>query len=228
VAVVAEAEAAEQAARAPQDASVGGWPLVKFLLVPKCRLVLGLSLVAMALPMSGCQLSDPNRPMPSMPNPPPVGQLSVDDLPAGMPASVADRKMNTVAVQTTPVNPRPDPFALRPIELGYEAKQEAFRIFGQTGGFFPSMFTPIEERFEVQVVEPQPYRRLAGVLVGDTVTAIIDMGGGRMHIVRPGQQIPNSPWRVVSIDEEKAVLRRSGNVLPKEIVVRLESSPFRP
>lgn len=160
-----------------------------------------------------------------MQTPPAKRAFNVNDIPAGMPVAMADNKALRTAIQTTAVSPRPDPFALREIEIGYELKQEGFRVFSQTGGFFPSMFTPIPERIEVERIEPQPYRRLAGVLVGDSILAIIDMGGGNMQIVRPGQQIPNSPWRVVSIDEEKALLRRSGNVLPKEVIVRLESRP---
>jgi bifunctional DNA-binding transcriptional regulator/antitoxin component of YhaV-PrlF toxin-antitoxin module len=72
-----------------------------------------------------------------------------------------------------------------------------------------------------EVIEPQPFRRLAGIMVGDSVLAIIDMGDGNLQIVRPGQQIPGTEWTVASIDEEKAVLRRSGNKKPKEVVVPL-------
>jgi hypothetical protein len=66
---------------------------------------------------------------------------------------------------------------------------------------------------------------LAGVLVGDTVSAIIVMEDGSTHLIKPGMRIPNSPWRVLSIDEEKAVLRRAGTVKPTQIIVRLETPP---
>jgi hypothetical protein len=68
----------------------------------------------------------------------------------------------------------------------------------------------------IPVVEPQPYRRLSGIVVGDSVLALIVMGDGAgPQIIRPGLRIPNSPWRVISIDEEQAVLRRDGDVLPR-------------
>jgi hypothetical protein len=58
--------------------------------------------------------------------------------------------------------------------------------------------------------------------------AIIDMGNNTpMQLIRPGMQIPNSPWKVISINEDEAVLRRSGNKRPKEIVVRLQG-PIAP
>jgi hypothetical protein len=82
---------------------------------------------------------------------------------------------------------------------------------------------PIEVADQSEIVEPQPYRRLAGILVGDTVSAIIIMEDGSAHIIKPGMRIPNSPWRVVSIDEEKAILRRAGNRKPTQITIRLET-----
>jgi len=119
---------------------------------------------------------------------------------------------------------RSDPFALTSAEQKYDTSQMAERLSGQEG--FSTMFTPPSASAETPpVYEPQPYRRLAGVVVGDSVVAIIEMGNGSTEIIRPGMMIPNSEWKVVSIDEDKAVLRRSGNTLPKEIIVRLESPP---
>ena len=125
------------------------------------------------------------------------------------------------------VTPRPDPFALQEEDKEYEVKENNERIFATTGSFFGSLFIPKPETVLIEHTEPQPFRRLAGVLVGDSVMAIIDMGNGSpMQVIRPGMQIPNSPWRVVSIDQDKAVLRRNGNVKPKEVVVRLQSPSF--
>ena len=70
-------------------------------------------------------------------------------------------------------------------------------------------------------VEPQPYRRLSGILIGDSVLAILEEGG-KSTIVRPGMMIPDTNWRVVSIDKDKAILRREGPQLPHEVEVRLE------
>lgn len=121
-----------------------------------------------------------------------------------------------------------DPFALKPGEKGYETQQETERVLGQTGGFSVE-FTPPEPKPEEapRILQPQPYRRLSGVVVGDSVMALIDMGDGTSTLIRPGMTLPppNSEWRVVSIDEEKAVLRRNGNILPHQVTVRLESPP---
>jgi hypothetical protein len=116
---------------------------------------------------------------------------------------------------------RPDPFALEPKERNYETRQTTERLFGQNG--WRVDFVPAVETVVVPVVEPQPYRRLAGVIVGDSVLALIDMGDGQLQIIRPGQEI--NGWRVVSIDAEKAILRRGGNKLPHEVTVRLETPP---
>ncbi len=124
---------------------------------------------------------------------------------------------------------RRDPFALMPEERVFENEQSGYRVFSMLGSF-PAMFTPREEQFEPeeQRFEPQPNRRLAGVLVGDSVVALLETQGGQAQLIKPGDQIMGTDWIVYSIDKEKAVLRRSGNVYPTEIVVRLESKPVNP
>jgi hypothetical protein len=122
-------------------------------------------------------------------------------------------------------HPRPDPFALSSMEQSFEHSQQSERLFGQIGGF-PTYVQPVETGPPKVQIEPQPYRRLSGVIVGDSVLAIIDMGNGaEPQLIRPGEHIPNSPWVVASIDQDRAVLRRDGDILPKEIEVRLETSP---
>jgi hypothetical protein len=189
--------------------------------------VLGLT-VGLTVACAGCQqvvedVAPPKNPnYPAVEQPQAAASAGVLPVPVAQPTVVVDLVRNYKLPQ-----PRRDPFSLQELELAYETKQANARIFATTGAFFPSLFVPKEERVEVDFTEPQPYRRLAGVLVGDSVMAIIDMGDGRpMEVIRPGMQIPNSPWRVISIDEEKAVLKRSGNVKPKEIVVRLETPGF--
>ena len=146
---------------------------------------------------------------------------------AGTPVRQGDNSMIIADYKAFKVTARPDPFALRPFEQEHEAKENNERIFATTGSFFGPLFVPKPESVQVERVEPQPFRRLAGVLVGDSVIAIIDMGDGSpMQVIRPGMQIPNSPWRVVSIDSDKAILRRSGFVKPTEVVVRLQSPAF--
>jgi hypothetical protein len=119
---------------------------------------------------------------------------------------------------------RNDPFALNSSQLAFEKSQSNERILQDLGGFYEAVAPPEQEEV-VPVIEPQPYRRLAGVVVAQSVIGIIELNGSQ-QLIRPGQLIPGTEWRVVSIDTEKAVLRRGGNVLPHEIVVRLESRPF--
>lgn len=183
----------------------------------------GLSMLA-----AGCQDMTEEYPAPrrfQVNDPTPINIANS----TGIQAAAGDPMMvpTMVAANASRFKPRTNPFALQPIEQAYEVKQTNLRVFSETGAFFPAVYEVQEEPIQIEVNEPQPYRRLAGVIVGESVMAIIDMGAGRgTELIRPGQQIPNSPWRVISIDEEKAVLRRSGNRRPREIVVRLENPPF--
>ena len=150
--------------------------------------------------------------------------LATQNAKAGVSVPAGPVTLITQQVVGYKVAPRPDPWALQHIENQYEVKENNERIFATTGSFFGPVFIPKPESVQIEHVEPQPFRRLAGVLVGDSVMAIIDMGDGSpMQVIRPGMQIPNSPWRVISIDSEKAILRRGGIVRPNEIVVRLQS-----
>ena len=120
---------------------------------------------------------------------------------------------------------RANPFALTPSEASFDKEQTAAYL-ATTQGSFPMFFQPPPENLAPPEVEPQPYRRLAGILIGESVVALIDMGNGHIEEIYPGETIPGTQWKVVSIDSEKAVLQRVGsNRLPNEIVVRLESAP---
>ncbi len=142
---------------------------------------------------------------------------------AGVPPDTAPPTEWATLLASHAFSTRPDPFALHPKEVAYEHQQAMERAFSTTGGFSVN-FIPTVETVVLPVVEPQPYRRLAGVIVGDSVLALIDMGDGRIQLIRPGQVIEG--WTVASIDADKAILRRSGNRLPHEVIVRLESAPF--
>ena len=120
---------------------------------------------------------------------------------------------------------RSDPFALTPSEQNFERQQELERVLGQAGGFSVQITPKPEVAVEVVPPEPQPYRRLSGIVVGDSILAIFEEVGKEPVIVTPGSRIPNTEWRVLSIDQDKAVLVRSGKVLPTQVVVRLESPP---
>ncbi|MBC8065998.1 MAG: hypothetical protein H7Y17_14285 [Chlorobia bacterium] len=144
----------------------------------------------------------------------------------GPPTLVAELKTRNSGNRGQSFSPRNDPFALLGEERAFEVSQTSERFLTESGFSFDyEPPTPPDDR---EILEPQPYRRLAGVIVGESVLALIDMGDGRLEIIRPGQRIPNSEWTVVSIDEDKAILKRTGNRLPRQIVVRLESPPFNP
>jgi hypothetical protein len=181
--------------------------------------ILGLCLLA----ATGCQDIVGEGGRPEAQKFPPLEPVSTGS-PAGLPVPTAPPTEVLTLVSTGRTVPRADIFSLHPLEKAFDTKARNEAIFRQTGGaFFGPVFVPKPEPVVIDAFEPQPFRRLAGILVGDSVMAIIDMGPGtQTQVIRPGMQIPNSPWRVVSIDEEKAILRRSGNTRPKEIIVRLQ------
>ena len=145
---------------------------------------------------------------------------------AGVPlAASVDTKKWDALVNAHAYASRPDPFALTVPEQKFDKSQFANRLFDTQR--FGQEYDSIPEEVKPQITpEPQPYRRLAGIIVGDSILAIVEMGNGQpAQVVRPGQQIPGSEWRVISIDSEKAVLRREGNRAPHEVVVHLEGKP---
>jgi hypothetical protein len=195
------------------------------------KLAMGTAALVVAFAAVGCQESAP-PPTPPVVNLPPnnfdpnvdagwkgVRQAQLDA------TLVADLKGRTAGNHGQSFASRNDPFALLNEERSFDSRQTSERFLSEQGFRFDYEEPPPPR--PVDVVEPQPYRRLAGVIVGESVLALIDMGDGRLEIIRPGQRIPNSEWTVVSIDEEKAILRRGGNRLPRQIVVRLESPPFQ-
>ena len=117
---------------------------------------------------------------------------------------------------------RSDPFALTSSERNFETTQEAERVFAGPSGFTVELTPKPQVEDEAVAPEPQPYRRLSGIVVGDSILAILEEEGKSPVIVTPGMKIPDSEWRVVSIDQEKAVLRRSGKARPSQVIVRLE------
>lgn len=128
---------------------------------------------------------------------------------------------------------RNNPFALFGEEIQFQTGIRYDRILGNLPqyegfAFAPPMFTPptVVIPQERVVPEAQPYRRLSGVYFGDTVSAIIQMEDGKSYLIYPGSRVGDTEWYVESIDAEKATLVRSGNKIPKRIVVRLETPPF--
>jgi hypothetical protein len=147
---------------------------------------------------------------------------------AGIPvdASTDDKPYKALVAASARFGHRGDPFQLTSEEAAYDRQQNVERIIGTMGGFTTQYTEPPEETKEIPAEEQQPYRRLAGIVVGDSVLAIIDMGDGQAAtIIRPGMKIPNTEWTVRSIDESKAILVREGPIGPHRIVVRLETPP---
>jgi hypothetical protein len=67
--------------------------------------------------------------------------------------------------------------------------------------------------------EPQPRRRVAGIIIGTTVSAILEQEGELPRIVYPGDMV--GEFRVAAITETGIILRRSkGN--PREVRVPYE------
>lgn len=145
---------------------------------------------------------------------------------AGVPISVANKPTAFEDAKQATFGTRKNAFSLLPGEVKFNNEQAAARLVSDSGGFSMMYEPPPPKPDEETIVEPQPRRRLAGILLGDAVIALIQMEDGRVYDVHPGSKIPNSEWTVVSIDQERAVLRRSGNKLPKQIEVKLESGPI--
>jgi len=146
---------------------------------------------------------------------------------AGVPVTQsADTKGYHDLVVAANYGHRSDPFALTSEEAAYDRKQNTERVLSSMGSWRTEYEAPPEEDKTVAPEEVQPYRRLAGIVVGDSVLAIIDMGDGQQtQIIRPGQKIEGTEWTVVSINQDHAILHRGGNVAPHTISVRLETPP---
>ncbi len=146
------------------------------------------------------------------------GQPGIPPAPMGMGASPTP-PMTTAAAQPQaarpPFNPRRDPFAPLPEEL--EAMQtEAF----QPERYFVLASPPKPPRVELpEPFEPQPRRRVAGIIIGTTVSAILEQEGELPRIVYPGDMV--GEFRIAAITESGLVLRRPrGN--PREVRVPYE------
>lgn len=147
---------------------------------------------------------------------------------AGAKIDPTDPKLTDVA-KTMVFASRANPFSLLSSEVKFDRDQLSARLT-QEIGFYEmvgsSKERPADPTF--QYVQ-EPDRRLAGVMIGDTVSALIDMNDGSpMQIIRPGSTVKGpggqDAWVVVSIDEEKAVLQRiDKKIRPAYIVVRLQT-----
>jgi len=84
-------------------------------------------------------------------------------------------------------------------------------------------FRPREEEQE-DILPPQPYRRVAGIMWGQSVAAIIETQGDLPRVVKPGDTIDG--MRVARIEPNQVVLATVGR-RPQEITVKL-GAPITP
>lgn len=84
-------------------------------------------------------------------------------------------------------------------------------------------FRPKEEEAE-DILPPQPYRRVAGIMWGQSVAAIIETQGDLPRVVKPGDSIDG--LRVARIEPNQVVLSTLGRK-PQEITVKL-GAPITP
>jgi hypothetical protein len=146
--------------------------------------------------------------------------------PAGVPVTGAGTEIDTVMAHAEAMNVavRPRSFALTAAEFSFDRSQTSERLISEHG-FFPE-FQPSQPPADPPLRRgPIPRWRLSGVLVSNGTVALLERETETNEIY-PGMIIPNSEWRVKSIDEEKAVLERLTDADPKEIEVRLESQPL--
>ncbi|RYG40650.1 hypothetical protein EON79_22250 [bacterium] len=148
---------------------------------------------------------------------------------AGLPVAISTdpKALDALVARSARFGRRSDPFLLLPNEVQFERSQTAERLFANQGAFNLEYQPPVAPNPGQggAVVEPQPYRRLSGIVIGDAVVGILETQGQDAILIRPGQYIPGTEWRVVLINEDRAVLRRAGNRLPKEVSVNLELPP---
>jgi hypothetical protein len=184
------------------------------------QLMAGLALLAA---LAGC--GDTTRQ--SRLGPPPQGQAP-KELPqiaalAGIdlvPATATQMDVVTIA-RSMSFGSRWNSFALGAGESAFDQEQRMLNLMSQGGNFFPSEYIAPEERpveDEIKRVEV-PLWRLSGVVIGESVSALLDKGPGQTVPIHPGMIIDG--WMCVSIDSEKAVFRRMDDAEPNTMEVRL-------
>jgi hypothetical protein len=119
------------------------------------------------------------------------------------------------AVARPQFTPRRDPFAPLPEEVA-AMQADAF----DPARYFVLASPPKPPKVELpEPFEAQPRRRVAGIIIGATVSAILEQEGELPRIVYPGDMV--GEFRVAAITETGLILRRSkGN--PREVRVPYE------
>ncbi|HWP30954.1 MAG TPA: hypothetical protein VNK96_04395 [Fimbriimonadales bacterium] len=193
------------------------------------KTLLGITCVTFAL--SGCQPSEELEPVS------PVGDI-VGPLKAEYQSKAAEApmagnprqplvqdKQAIVSSAGRIYASRYNPFSLKSDEAAFETQIRYNFILNKMSPSYALelVAAPPEIPIELQPMEPQPYRRVAGVIFGDSVRALIIEEGGKSYFVSPGDMIGD--WLVASIDAEKVVLERDPRKRPNRLEIRVESQP---
>jgi hypothetical protein len=182
-----------------------------------------------ALTAVGCAGPDPDPNNFTAPAAQDPGPAPANEATAGVKLDPSDPGLTQLA-EAKPVLVRANPFALLPVEVAYDRSQLAASL-NESSGFYRlvGVSQEVPPQPTMRFVE-EPPRRLAGIMIGETVSALIDMNDGSpMQLIRPGTEVKNAQgqttWIVESIDNERAILRRvEKNVQPTHIVVRLQNT----
>ena len=188
----------------------------------QCSLLFGASLVVTGCADLTATLEDPK----------PTTIKKIQDVkpsaPAGVDKDVSKfmnpERMKGLIASTARFGSRENPFSLSSDEIKFDELQSSEKFLAESGHFASSFELPEDKEDVFIAQEEQPYRRISGIVIGDAVYAILEENG-RSTIIRPGTTIPDTNWVVVAIDRDGVTLRRSGNIQPNEVIVRLEVAP---
>ncbi len=124
---------------------------------------------------------------------------------------------------------RRNPFALFGDEMAFETSIRYNIILSKLAPPYSILIEEGEREVpeSLRPVDPQPYRRASGILLGETVKAVI-VEGQRRYFVSPGDFLEGTDWMVLAITGDSVILVREESKRPNRMVVRLESAPFDP
>lgn len=204
-----------------------------------------IAVVAIFLFMGGGQPSTPTSPTPVGGLPP--GEIEEDE--RGMPPTMGappmaggmggmmggpprmggmpGAGMGTQTAQAPPEGKPPSRYRVDPFRpLPWEADVSKPPILSVVTPVRLQPLPTFRQREEEQedVLPPQPYRRVAGIMWGQSVAAIIETQGDLPRVVKPGDTLDG--LRVARIEPNQVVLSTLGKK-PQEITVKL-GAPITP
>ncbi|MES1227584.1 MAG: hypothetical protein ABUL72_02875, partial [Armatimonadota bacterium] len=151
-----------------------------------------LGVMAMGLVLGGCQTA--SAPVAAVPTGKNLYAAKTKPLgaDAGVPLTDPLSKQTVQEIaKGILVTPRHDPFVLKPEEVRFDRLQRTERLLNEAGGFV-NLFTPtVDIETTPRPLAPRPLWRVSGVVVSENgIVALLDMGGGRSIVIRPGSIIP--------------------------------------